>query len=53
MITLLREAARTDSDLIVVGSRGMGAMKRIMLGSVSESVLRHAASPVLIARRPQ
>lgn len=51
--TLIREAARTDSDLIVVGSRGMGAMQRIMLGSVSESVLRHAASPVLIARRPR
>lgn len=50
---LIRDAARTDSDLIVVGSRGMGAMKRIMLGSVSESVLRHAACPVLIARRPE
>jgi nucleotide-binding universal stress UspA family protein len=51
--TLIRAAARTDSDLIVVGSRGKGGMKRIMLGSVSESVLRHAACPVLIARRPE
>lgn len=47
--TLVREGAHTD--LMVLGSRGMGAMKRIMLGSVSESVLRHAACPVLIARR--
>jgi nucleotide-binding universal stress UspA family protein len=51
--TLIRAAARTDSDLIVVGSRGKGGLKRIMLGSVSESVLRHAACPVLIARRPE
>lgn len=48
---LVREATRTASDLIVVGSRGRGTMKRIMLGSVSESVLRHAVCPVLIARR--
>jgi nucleotide-binding universal stress UspA family protein len=47
---IVREAARTHSDLIVVGSRGMGTLKRLVLGSVSESVLRHAVCPVLIAR---
>ena len=50
---LIRDAERADSDLIVVGSRGMGALKRMMLGSVSETVLRHAACPVLIARRTE
>lgn len=50
---LIRDAAGADSDLIVVGPRGMGALKRMMLGSVSETVLRHAACPVLIARRTE
>lgn len=50
---LIQDAARAHSDLIVVGSRGMGALKRMMLGSVSETVLRHAACPVLIARRTE
>jgi nucleotide-binding universal stress UspA family protein len=50
---LIRDASRSNSDLIVVGSRGMGAVKRVLLGSVSESVLRHAACPVLIARPPE
>ena len=48
---LVRDAAEHQSDLIVVGARGLGAVERIVLGSVSESVLRHAGCPVLIARR--
>lgn len=50
---LVQEAGTSDSDLIVVGARGKGVLKRMMLGSVSESVLRHARCPVLIERRPQ
>ena len=37
-------------DLIVVGSRGVSRMKRWMLGSVSERVLRYAHCPVMIIR---
>lgn len=37
-------------DLVVVGARGLGAVKRFFLGSVSERVLRHARCPVLIVR---
>jgi nucleotide-binding universal stress UspA family protein len=48
---LVRDAAEHQSELIVVGARGLGAVERIVLGSVSESVLRHAGCPVLIARR--
>jgi len=33
-----------------VGARGLGALRRIALGSVSESVLRNAVCPVLIVR---
>jgi nucleotide-binding universal stress UspA family protein len=39
-------------SLIVVGSRGLGAVKRLVLGSVSAAVLRAARGPVLIVRAP-
>jgi nucleotide-binding universal stress UspA family protein len=47
---ILRYADITDTDLIVLGARGLGIMKRLVLGSVSEAVLRHAGCPVLIVR---
>ncbi len=36
--------------LIVMGSRGHGRIRRALLGSVSESVVRHAPCPVIIVR---
>jgi nucleotide-binding universal stress UspA family protein len=36
--------------LIVMGSRGLGPIKRRLMGSVSESVVRHAHCPVLVTR---
>jgi nucleotide-binding universal stress UspA family protein len=47
---ILRYAEVTDTDLLVVGARGLGPMKRLLLGSVSEAVLRHAGCPVLVVR---
>ena len=38
-----------ETPLIAVGSRGLGTVKSIMLGSVSRKVLRAASGPVLIA----
>ena len=38
---LLEEADSFDADLVVVGSRGHGAMGRTLLGSVSDQVARH------------
>ena len=43
-----------DSDLVVVGARGLGRMARVLLGSVSQKVLHHARCPVLIVKeRPK
>lgn len=40
------------ADLIVVGSRGLGAWRRLLLGSVSAEIVDHATCPVLVARKP-
>jgi nucleotide-binding universal stress UspA family protein len=45
-----RVAATGGYDTIVVGSRGMGALARMVHGSVSEHVATHANATVVIAR---
>ena len=40
-----------DAGLIVMGSRGLGGMRRALMGSVSDSVVRHAHCPVLVVRQ--
>jgi nucleotide-binding universal stress UspA family protein len=47
---ILDAAVRHQAQMIVIGSRGMKAIKRFLLGSVSEKVLVHAACSVLIVR---
>lgn len=37
--------------LIIIGSRGRGGIRRALLGSVSDSVIRHAHCPVLVVRK--
>ncbi len=37
-------------DLVVVGSHGRTGIKRVLLGSVAEKLVRHASCPVLVAR---
>jgi nucleotide-binding universal stress UspA family protein len=43
-------AEQIGAGLIVMGSRGVGGIRRALMGSVSESVLRHAHCPVLMVR---
>ncbi|HEX2740484.1 MAG TPA: universal stress protein [Rubrobacter sp.] len=39
------------AGLIVTGSRGLGGVRRALMGSVSDSVVRHAHCPVMVVRR--
>jgi nucleotide-binding universal stress UspA family protein len=39
-----------EAGLIVMGSRGLGRIRRALMGSVSDGVVRHAHCPVLVVR---
>ncbi len=43
-------ADELEAGLVVVGSRGLGRITRALVGSVSESVFRHAQCPVMVVR---
>ena len=44
-------ADKIDAGLIGTGSRGLGGIRRALMGSVSDSVVRHAHCPVLVVRK--
>jgi nucleotide-binding universal stress UspA family protein len=46
-------AEGVGARLIVLGSRGRGGVRRALMGSVSDSVVRHAHCPVLIVRQEE
>ena len=52
-----KEVVRISEELgvgmIVLGSRGLGAVRRSLMGSVSDSVVRHAHCPVFVIRRDE
>jgi nucleotide-binding universal stress UspA family protein len=49
-----KEIVRLSEELgvgtIVIGSRGLGAVRRALMGGISESVVRHAHCPVFVVR---
>ncbi|WP_457556166.1 universal stress protein [Candidatus Pyrohabitans sp.] len=47
---ILEEAKFGGYELLVVGSLGRTGLKRLLMGSVSEHVVRHAPCPVLVVR---
>lgn len=47
---IIKFAEEQSVDMIVVGSHGIGEFERLVIGSVSEKVVRHAKVPVLVVR---
>ena len=49
----MKVAVEKQADLIVMGSHGRTGLKRLLLGSIAEEVLRHAPCPVLTLTSPE
>ena len=47
---VLAEVRESGADLIVIGTRGLNAAQRLILGSVSTNVVHHAHCDVLVVR---
>ena len=47
---IVKSADSRDADLVVLGARGLRTLGRLLLGSVSETVLHHVGRPVVIVR---
>ncbi len=47
---IVRLSEELGVGLIIMGSRGLGGVRRALMGSVSDSVARHAPCPVMIVR---
>jgi nucleotide-binding universal stress UspA family protein len=45
---IVSESKRLDADLIVIGAHSKGLVSRVLLGSVSEGVLRKSHIPVMV-----
>jgi nucleotide-binding universal stress UspA family protein len=48
IVTLAEEL---EAGLIAIGSRGLGGVRRMLMGSVSDSVVRHAHCPIMVLRQ--
>lgn len=47
---IVQVAEQVQPDVVVVGSHGRGFIGRVLIGSVSEYVVRHCTAPVLVVR---
>jgi len=48
--TILEFSQSEKYDVIIIGSRGMGKFKELILGSVSSKVIHHSSCPILLIR---
>lgn len=48
---IIRVAEEEKANMIVMGTRGLGTVRRTILGSVSDYVVHHAQCPILVCRR--
>ncbi|MCA0972139.1 universal stress protein [Halobacillus litoralis] len=48
--SICKYAEENDMDLIIIGNRGIGSVKRLFLGSVSNNVVQNATCPVLVMK---
>ncbi|CAI7791736.1 unnamed protein product [Closterium sp. NIES-53] len=47
---IVSEVADRDADVLILGSRGMGPVKRMLIGSVSDYCVNHAPCPVVVVK---
>lgn len=48
--TIIENASKENFDLVVMGSRGLGGLKKLMLGSVSNAVAQKVGSTAMIVK---
>ncbi|MDX2130229.1 MAG: universal stress protein [Chloroherpetonaceae bacterium] len=48
--SIIEHAAKHNVDLIIMGSHGRRGLKRLLMGSVAESVVRRAQCPVMVVK---
>ena len=51
VVDALAELSLDEYDLLVIGSRGYGPVRRVLLGGVSSRVVRHSKVPVVVTPR--
>ena len=51
--SIVELASHEKVSMVVVGTRGLGTLRRTILGSVSDYVLHHAHCPVTVYRHPE
>ena len=52
-VAIVRHAAESGADIILMGTHGRGALAHLLMGSVAERVVRLAPCPVLTVRHPE
>ena len=48
---IIKECTDYNATMVVLGTRGLGAVRRTILGSVSDYVVHHAHCPVIVCRQ--